>query len=935
MKTKTALNYEARNSYSVTVRASDGSLATDAAITISVLNEDEEGTVTLSTSSPRARTPLTARLTDPDGGVTGVTWQWATSTDQSNWTDIYGATSQTLSPGDTEVNSYLRATASYTDGQGPGKTAQGQSANAVGTGPNRSPSTLDSGTTVSRTVAENTAADTEIGAPVTTTDPDNDALTYALAGRDASSFSIVTATGQLKTRAALNYERKNSYTLVVRARDPFNSYASLPINISVTDVDEEGTVALSTSQPRVGAAVTATLNDPDGPLSNTTWQWNLADTATGTGRDISGAAGRSYTPVAGDLGKFLGVTVAYTDSFGAGKTAQSDPLPVKSANVPRNTGGGNNNPGNNGGGGLNQPPNNAPRTTTSQAVSVTYGSASYRVNEGGAAQVTVRLSAEAPFALRVPVTVSRGTAESGDYQVFGLSGGALNFRKGSQSRSFIVTALQDDDADNETLNLGIGALPQGISLGSTRRATFTIQDDDVATMAISYASASYRVNEGSATQVTVTLSAGAPSALQVPVTVSRGTAESGDYRVSGLSAGALHFSQGNRTRSFIITALQDDDADDETLNLGFGTLPHGISMGSTRLATVTIQDDDVATMAISYASASYRVNEGAAAQVTVRLSAGAPVELQVPVTVSQGTAESGDYRVSGLSGGALHFSQGSQSRSFIISALQDDDADDETLNLGFGALPQGISLGSTPRATVTIQDDDIDRVTVSYASASYRVNEGRAAQVTVRLSAGAPGALQVPVTIRRGTAESGDYTVSGLSGGALYFSQGSRSRSFVITALQDDDADDETLNLGFGTLPDSVTTGSTSGAILTINDDDVPPSQQLSVYFGSAKYAVTEGRSISITVRASAGADRVLEIPIVADTLSSGGGDYLLSGLTGGALYLARGERSRSFTFSALHDENTEDEQVRLRVRAPSGQRGGGFPGDRDRDHRG
>ena len=302
--------------------------------------------------------------------------------------------------------------------------------------------------------------------------------------------------------------------------------------------------------------------------------------------------------------------------------------------------------------------------------------------------------------------------------------------------------------------------------------------------------------------------------------------------------------------------------------------------------------------------------------MTVRLSAGAPSALWVPVTVRRGTAESGDYRVSGLSRGALNFSQGSRTRSFVITALQDDDRQDETLNLGFGRLPQGISLGSTPRVTVTIQDDDAAATTVSYSSASYRVNEGGSAQVTVRLSAEAPSALQVPVTVSRGTAESGDYRVSGLSGGGLSFSKGSRSRSFIITALQDDDSDGETLNLGFGTLPSSVSAGSTARAVLTINDDEVPPPRQLSVYFRSANYAVTEGRSISITVRTSADVDRALEIPIIADTLSAGGGNYVLSGLTGGVLNLARGERSHSFTFTALEDEDAEDEEVRLRFGA-------------------
>ena len=64
---------------------------------------------------------------------------------------------------------------------------------------------------------------------------------------------------------------------------------------------EAGTVALSPAQPVVGAALTATLADPDGAISDATWQWASssdwdASTGTGTWSDISGATSASYTP---------------------------------------------------------------------------------------------------------------------------------------------------------------------------------------------------------------------------------------------------------------------------------------------------------------------------------------------------------------------------------------------------------------------------------------------------------------------------------------------------------------------------------------------------------------------------------------------------------------------------------------------------------------
>ena len=78
-----------------------------------------------------------------------------------------------------------------------------------------------------RSVAENTAAGTDIGNPVTATDADGDALTYALEGPDAASFEIVGTTGQIRTKAALNHEAKNSYSVTVRATDSYVVVARL------------------------------------------------------------------------------------------------------------------------------------------------------------------------------------------------------------------------------------------------------------------------------------------------------------------------------------------------------------------------------------------------------------------------------------------------------------------------------------------------------------------------------------------------------------------------------------------------------------------------------------------------------------------------------------------------------------------------------------
>ena len=64
---------------------------------------------------------------------------------------------------------------------------------------------------------------------------------------------------------------------------------TIVVTIDVTDVEEDGTVTLSTYQPTARAQVTATLTDPDGVVAGTTiWQWAKADAQNGTYTDISG-----------------------------------------------------------------------------------------------------------------------------------------------------------------------------------------------------------------------------------------------------------------------------------------------------------------------------------------------------------------------------------------------------------------------------------------------------------------------------------------------------------------------------------------------------------------------------------------------------------------------------------------------------------------------
>ena len=130
---------------------------------------------------------------------------------------------------------------------------------------NSRPSFVD-GTHTRRTVAENTETGVNIGKPITATDADNDTLTYTLSGPDAAAFDIDNTTGQLKTKAELDYETKNSYTVTVTVSDG-NLTITITVIIIIIDLDDQKSPTLTlTSQPLTettlnGSIVTLTLSN--------------------------------------------------------------------------------------------------------------------------------------------------------------------------------------------------------------------------------------------------------------------------------------------------------------------------------------------------------------------------------------------------------------------------------------------------------------------------------------------------------------------------------------------------------------------------------------------------------------------------------------------------------------------------------------------------
>ena len=203
------------------------------------------------------------------------------------------------------MTKYLRATASYTDPHGSGK-----SANAV-TGQigasNVEPSF--SAMTATRSVAENSLAGVHVGALVAATGGDSDPLHYTLSGTDASSFDIVATSGQIRTgSASYDYETKNSYTVTVNVSDSKDAAGnddsnsvddSITVTINLLDVNERPVIDTTTTAISVAENQTSVLtyaasdvdNNGETNDADNTLTWSVESADDGSFFQIDGSSG--------------------------------------------------------------------------------------------------------------------------------------------------------------------------------------------------------------------------------------------------------------------------------------------------------------------------------------------------------------------------------------------------------------------------------------------------------------------------------------------------------------------------------------------------------------------------------------------------------------------------------------------------------------------
>ena len=331
------------------------------------------------------------------------------------------------------------------------------------------------------------------------------------------------------------------------------------------------------------------------------------------------------------------------------------------------------------------------------------------VDEGGGPAVfTVTANVESSGTRTVDYATADDSATAGgDYT---STSGTLTFSAGRRTATIEVTVIDDSDEERDetftvTLSKATGAtIADAEGVG-------TIRDDDGVTPppppplpVLTIGDAAVDEDAGTA-EFTVRMSAASTEAVSVGYATSDHTTEAGlDYTST---SGTLTMTAGLTVATIAVTVIDDDVAEGEeafavTLSGATGaTISDGEGIG-------TIRDDDLPAVSVSFGAASYQVVEGESVEVAVVLAPAVNRSVTVPLIHLPGEgATEADY--SGVPED-LVFESLETRRTFRVLATADAETEEgESVVLGFGTLPAGVTAGATATSTVSLEDSGFSR----------------------------------------------------------------------------------------------------------------------------------------------------------------------------------------------------------------------------------
>ena len=376
-----------------------------------------------------------------------------------------------------------------------------------------------------------------------------------------------------------------------------------------------------------------------------------------------------------------------------------------------------------------QPPQQEPE------IAVSAGSA---VTEGGDAVFTLTATPAPAADLIVSVTV----ATDGDWGVTAGSRTVTIPATGSATLTLATTGDATDEPDGAvTVTVVAG---NGYTVGSSGSGTVAVQDDDAPLPEVTLAAAA-SVTEGG--DAVFTLTATPAPAADLPVSVN--VAAQGDY---GITAGPQPVTLPTTGRATLTLATTDDEADEPdgavTATVQAGP---GYTVGAPASDTVAIADDDLPPPVVTV-SAGASIPEGGAAAFTLTTDRAPAADLAVTLTVAE--AADGDFVAAADEGThTVTILADTTAAAFTVATTDDATVEPDGAVTATVEAGNGYTVGAPASASVTVTDDDA-AATAVLSVADATAKEGARLPMMpfiVRLSAPAPGPVQVHVSTRPST----------------------------------------------------------------------------------------------------------------------------------------------------------------------------------------
>ncbi|MFP2997664.1 Calx-beta domain-containing protein, partial [Spongiivirga sp. MCCC 1A20706] len=451
---------------------------------------------------------------------------------------------------------------------------------------------------------------------------------------------------------------------------------------------------------------------------------------------------------------------------------------------------------------------------------IEFASSTYAGVESTTDSPVLQLSTALAVPGTIDLTVSGGSASGADYTnttTVTIPAGVTTYT--------IPTSVFNVVDDNlveptETINFSLANPSSGLVIGDANTdtttqstTTYTITDNDTASIAINNVTVDENIGSGIAT-FTVTLTGDVQGAFTVDFDTANNTADApGDYTAN---SGTLNFAGTDGETETITVSIIDDSLleSDETFNVDLSSISNALVGISVAQGTGTITDNDTASIIIDDVT----VNETAGnATLTVTLSGSVQGGFDVDFDTANASAlQPGDYTTTS---GTLTFAGTDTETQQIVVPIIDDSVTESTENFVVdlsGITNTNVTI-SDAQGSITINDDDSSSIAIN----DITVNEADGtATFTVTLTGAVDSAFSVNYgSLNNAAIAPGDYIANS---GTLNFT-GTNGETEIITITINNDnlvEPDETYFVDLSGVTGGLVTISDTRGIGTIEDND-------------------------------------------------------------------------------------------------------------------